>query len=339
MELAITALNAADDDAIDDVVRLLDAARRVDTPDLPPPCRHWLAGTLRFQRTTSRVAPFVARDGNTLVGYMQMWLPLADNLENSDLEITVHTDHRRRGVGRAMHGYAIDYLKADGRKRTVGMTVETLPNGPVRDGAGSAFAAALGGQNALGEVRRRLDLSTVDNEMLDKQLAEAWQRAGGYRIVQWRDRVSEEYAPDVAYLDARMVTDAPLGDIKWEPEKVDVARIRESEAQRQVQRIRNYSTGVVHGETGRLVALTVIGSEYSVKDHGWQWLTIVDPDHRGHRLGIIVKIENLRYALAHEPGFEVIDTWNAAVNEHMISINEAMGFRPVDSWTNWQYEF
>jgi hypothetical protein len=219
------------------------------------------------------------------------------------------------------------------------MTVETLTGGPVRGEAGSAFAAAIGGENALGEVRRRLDLSTLDDEMLDNQLAEAWQRADGYRIVRWRDTVPDEYAPDVAYLDSRMITDAPLGDIKWEPEKIDVERIRESEAQRKEQGIRSYSTGIVHEESGRLVALTAIGSEKSVHDHAWQWITIVDPVHRGHRLGMIVKIENLRYALAHEPSFEVIDTWNAAVNKHMIAINEAMGFRPVDSWVNWQVEF
>jgi len=339
MELAITALDPADDAAIDEAVRLLDAARRADVPDMPEPCRHWLAGALRFPRKSTRVTAFVAHAGDTMVGYMLTWLPILDNLENSDLEITVHPAYRRRGVGRAMYAYAIDFLKADGRKRTVGMTVETMPGGPERDGAGGAFAAAMGASNALGEVRRRLDLSTLDNALLDKLLAEGLERADGYRLVQWRDRVPDEYAADVAYLDSRMITDAPLGDIKWEPEKVDVERIREGEAQRQAQGVRSYSTGIVHEESGRLVSLTAIGSEKSVLDHGWQWITIVEPNHRGHRLGMIAKIENLRYALAHEPEFRVIDTWNAAVNKHMISINEAMGFRPIDSWVNWQLEF
>ena len=40
--------------------------------------------------------------------------------------------------------------------------------------------------------------------------------------------------------------------------------------------------------------------------------------------------------MRHEPQVRVIDTWNAAVNEHMIAINEAMGFRAVDAWVNWQ---
>jgi len=32
----------------------------------------------------------------------------------------------------------------------------------------------------------------------------------------------------------------------------------------------------------------------------------------------------------------MIDTFNAEVNAHMIGINEAMGFRAVDRWANWQ---
>ncbi|MCW2641807.1 MAG: family N-acetyltransferase [Dactylosporangium sp.] len=62
------------------------------------------------------------------------------------------------------------------------------------------------------------------------------------------------------------------------------------------------------------------------------------PPHRGHRLGTIVKIANLRHAMAGEPALRVINTWNAAVNDHMISINEALGFRPVDALVNWQQE-
>ncbi len=78
--------------------------------------------------------------------------------------------------------------------------------------------------------------------------------------------------------------------------------------------------------------------EKSHTTHAWQNITLVDPDHRGHRLGLIIKIENLRYALAHEPELARVDTWNAAVNDHMISINEAIGYRPVDAWVNWQRE-
>ena len=78
--------------------------------------------------------------------------------------------------------------------------------------------------------------------------------------------------------------------------------------------------------------------ESTVDDHAWQNVTIVDPDHRGHRLGMWIKVANLRYLMAHEPAVRAIDTWNAASNTHMIAINEAVGFRPVDAWGMWQQE-
>ena len=73
-------------------------------------------------------------------------------------------------------------------------------------------------------------------------------------------------------------------------------------------------------------------------EHVGQGITLVDPAHRGHRLGLLTKIENLRYALDEFPGMRYIDTWNATVNAHMISINERMGFRPVDAWFDWQMD-
>ena len=64
------------------------------------------------------------------------------------------------------------------------------------------------------------------------------------------------------------------------------------------------------------------------RDRGHVRRRLVDPDHRGHRLGTIVKIENLRRARAHEPALAVVETYNAEANPHMLAINVAMGFRP-----------
>jgi hypothetical protein len=46
--------------------------------------------------------------------------------------------------------------------------------------------------------------------------------------------------------------------------------------------------------------------------------------HRGHRLGLIIKIENLRYARQHRPGLRAIDTFNASANEHMLDIKDGL---------------
>ena len=58
--------------------------------------------------------------------------------------------------------------------------------------------------------------------------------------------------------------------------------------------------------------------------------------HRGHALGRWLKAENLRRALTHQPGIEVIETYNAESNPHMLAINVEMGFRPHRSFSTWQ---
>ena len=88
--------------------------------------------------------------------------------------------------------------------------------------------------------------------------------------------------------------------------------------------------------SGRLVAWTTLAGPEDTPAHLWQNITIVDPEHRGHRLGMVVKLENLRHAREHRPELTAVDTSNASSNEHMLAINVAMGFRAIDSWMQWQ---
>jgi RimJ/RimL family protein N-acetyltransferase len=53
---------------------------------------------------------------------------------------------------------------------------------------------------------------------------------------------------------------------------------------------------------------------------------MVTRPHRGHRLGLLVKVAMMDRLAAAEPQVEKIVTWNAAANEHMIGINEALGY-------------
>lgn len=48
--------------------------------------------------------------------------------------------------------------------------------------------------------------------------------------------------------------------------------------------------------------------------------------HRGHRLGVLLKTEMLRWLAETQPQLETIDTWNAQSNDHMIGVNEALGY-------------
>jgi GNAT superfamily N-acetyltransferase len=336
--VSVTEFDPRDEAAFTAVLDIMNTVVEHDVPDFPRVCRHRFRAQLDVPWPGQVALRWVARDGAEIVGYAQADLPTLDNLENAEVEISVRPRHRRRGVGRAMYEHIVAELRHRGRRRVMGFTPVTLPGGVERDPAGSAFAAAMGMSNALDDVRRRLDVSSVDDAVLDEQLANAWTKAAGYSLVRWANRTPEEHLADVALLDSRLVTDAPMGDLAWEAEKVDSDRIRASDAARERVGTASFSTAARHDETGRIVAWSAVGQQHCNPHHAFQGITIVHPEHRGHRLGTIVKIENFRHARRHLPRLRYIDTWNAAVNDFMISINEAMGFRKVEAWHNWQAE-
>ncbi|WP_446217178.1 GNAT family N-acetyltransferase [Micromonospora sp. IBHARD004] len=336
MDITIAPFDAADAAAIDEAYRIGAAANEADLPDFPPFCRQRFDAAVRHPMPGNAPRWALARLDGVPAGYLGLDLPQLDNTDNSTVDLVVHPAYRRRGVGRALHEHCLRLLREYGRKRVMGMAVSALPGGIARPEAGGTFAAAMGARPVLAEVRRRLATDRLDHAALDALAAEARAHATGYRTVRWQGDTPEEYAADVAYLDGRLMTDAPLGDLEWEPEQVDVARLRGTERALEARGRRGYHHAAVHEATGRLVAWTLIDLGPSADWHAFQQITIVDPAHRGHRLGLLTKVENLRWVLDHEPALRVIDTWNAAENRHMITINEQLGFRPVDSWTDWQ---
>jgi GNAT superfamily N-acetyltransferase len=336
--LVVTPIESAEDPAYEQAFQIVVAALAADVPDVPTPCWESFLGTITHPWPGRPARHFLARVDGAPAGYLLLALPDLDNTENAHVEVSVQPEYRRRKVGRALLDRAIAVAREAGRKRLIGDCVTALPGGVARTDAGNEFARSLRAKPALTDVRRRLDLTTVDERALAEQLAEAWLRAEGYSLVWWRDVVPGEYIDDIAYLDGRLVKDAPMGDLAWEPEIVDRRRIRAAEAASRARKRRRYNTGVRHNATGRVVAFTTLGMEHCPAEHAWQQITIVDPRHRGHRLGTVVKIENLRYARVHEPALRTVDTWNAAENAHMIAINEQIGFRAMDSWVNWQLD-
>ncbi|MEH1099656.1 GNAT family N-acetyltransferase [Micromonospora sp. CPCC 205561] len=336
MGITIAPLDVADQAAIDQAYRIGAAANEADLPDFPPFCRRRFEASVRHPMPGNAPLWALARLDGLPAGYLALELPQLDNTENATVDLIVHPGYRRRGVGRALREHAVRLLRERGRKRVVGMAVHALPGGPARSGAGAAFAAWAGARPALAEVRRRLDTTRLDDAALDAALAEARSRAAGYRTVRWQGHTPEEYVADIAYLDGRLMADAPLGDVEWEPERIDADRLRGTDLALDARGRRRYHTAVRHEASGRLVAWTLLDVGASADWHAFQQITLVDPEHRGHRLGLLAKVENLRHLLAHEPAVRAIDTFNAAENAHMVRINEQLGFRPVDGWTDWQ---
>lgn len=313
-----------------------DAAQRVDVPDFPARCREDFVGALRVPWPAERRRRWVAEADGQVVGTLDLSFQELDNRDNVEVELVVRPDHRRRGIGTALHEVAVRAARAKGRTRLMGESVRGLPGGPDRVGAGSLFAPTTGAKLGQTEVRRRLDLSTVDTSGWAGWLAGLTAGAGGYSLVTWRGAAPDDVVEGLAALQSRFLSEAPLGDLAWEPQQVDVRRFRAGERASAARGRVRYGTVARHDATGRIVAWTDLGRNHEPTDQWMQDITLVLPEHRGHRLGLLVKLANLARVRADEPAVAVVHTWNAQENAHMIAINEAMGFRPVDAADAWQ---
>jgi GNAT superfamily N-acetyltransferase len=156
--------------------------------------------------------------------------------------------------------------------------------------------------------------------------------------MQWVDRVPDSDVDDLVALMVAMSTDSPHGDLVTEPEVWDAARYRakeESAADRGRQRI---GTAARDDATGRLVGFSDIGVSLVRPEVGYQWDTIVRAEHRGHRLGLLMKAANLRALREHSPATRYVNTWNADSNAPMVAVNEALGYQPVEILEEWQLQ-
>ncbi len=104
----------------------------------------------------------------------------------------------------------------------------------------------------------------------------------------------------------------------------------------QAGRRTTYATAAVAPD-GSLAGNTELSiSEQMVRGGAAQSGTLVLPDHRGHRLGLAMKVANHRWTQSHDRAERLLHTWNAQDNTHMIGVNDRLGYRPVEYADGWQ---
>jgi RimJ/RimL family protein N-acetyltransferase len=185
-------------------------------------------------------------------------------------------------------------------------------------------------------MHRRLDLSAVDTAVHDELLADARAHAAGYTLLQWTSPIPDEHLAGCAVLEGKMSTDMPLDDLAWEPEVYDAERMRRRSEMIEARGLRQFTSAARHDATGEIVGMTTLTRLDTLPEHVDQWETIVLEEHRGHRLGMLLKIENLRFAQREQPQLRFIDTVNSDSNAPMLRVNLALGFETVRPWAEWE---
>jgi len=183
---------------------------------------------------------------------------------------------------------------------------------------------------ALEQIEResRLDLQT-SADTVARLLRDAEAAAAGYRVVQWQAPTPAEYVDGYAWMKSRMSTDTPMGALEFDEEVWDADRIALHDKRVLDGGRTMLVTAAQHLATGELVAFNelTIGADATAPSH--QEDTLVLKEHRGHRLGQLVKCAGLttwRRDIA--PASDRVITFNAEENRPMLDINEAIGFVP-----------
>ena len=208
----------------------------------------------------------------------------------------------------------------------------TPPTGSGRIARTDAFASFAARHGLVLEQSERYSVLPlpVDPDLLERLRAEAQAAAGpGYRVITWRDRCPDEWVDQLAVLETRMSTDAPSAGVEREEDPWDAGRVRSAEARSAASGHGTLGSAAVHVPTGTLAGFTQLELPRERPEVVFQEDTLVLREHRGNRLGQLVKAVNLQRLAELQPRARRVHTWNAEENSYMLRINVALGFRPA----------
>ncbi len=262
--------------------------------------------------------------------------------------VVLRDGHRGRGIGTAVDATLAEEARAAGAQRILAWTEHPVPAedrlvpptgiGSIpRDGT-ARFALSRG---YVLEQAERVSAYVWGPESVPSLLAhreEARRHADGYRIVQWIGPTPAEHVDGYAWLKSRMSTDAPDADLDLPEETWDAERVAEHDERIRESGFTIQVTAAQHVATGELCAFNELEIESDHHGTTHQQDTLVLADHRGHRLGMLVKAAGLLSWRQRFPHSDQVVTYNAEENRPMLSINEAIGFAPVATMGAWKKE-
>ncbi len=288
---------------------------------------------------------WIVRRGDEIIGRAGLDLPQEDGSRIGYWLVELPRAHHGQGIGSA--AYALIEQTAREHGRTVLQSWADHPDAPgPRLAAPTGFGDIPDDHTArfyrrhgytLEQIERRSDLDlTAPTDRIDALLAEARRAATGYRLIQWTLPTPPEFAEGYAWAKSRMSTDVPAAALEYDEESWDAARVARHDQRFLDGGATMLVTAAVHEESGAVVAFNelVLDADSAAPSH--QEDTLVLREHRGHRLGMLVKCAGVRRWREIAPRSPKIITFNAEENRPMLDINEAMGYVPTSYSGAWK---
>lgn len=300
------------------------AALAVDRPGHPAAALQDVAAELRAPLTGRRRLRYVAEQDGRIVGLLVVRLPDMDNLHLGALDLFVHPEYRRRGIGSELLRYAVTVLAEECRRTLIGETDE--------GSAGAGFCTAHGLHPVKTDQLLLLRMTDLDRADVD---ALAAANHPGYRLVSWEEACPDELLEPFARAKYAM-NDAPVGgmDVAGRGWSTEVIRGWE----RQLRHLDRQQRVIValHQASGEVAGFTEVELRRRTPALSEQGDTAVVAAHRGRGLGLWLKAAMLRHLQQTRPDVTGLLTGNAASNTHMLRINVRLGYRPYVRLIEWQ---
>lgn len=341
---SVDAANAADFLAMAELNRrvcLHDAGIAELAPSAQELLPDWLDSTDRLQ------IGFIARVQDRIVGTVTLSLPQEEGATTAEFDLLIDPDAWDQGVEEVLLALAEDEARRSGRTSLQTWTLHRPARGESvlvpATGWGAVPVTELSraleaGGYRLEQVERNSEFDLQgDLAAVERRLAEALEAAGpDYRVVTWTAPTPPELLDTYAEVLSRLATDVPSGDLAVDEEKWDADRVRRRD-KRFADSGQTVSVAAVqHLPSGALVAYNQLVISSDLTDVTHQFGTLVLNEHRGRRLGTVVKCANLLRWRGIAPASPKVSTFNAEENRPMLDINEAIGFVPASYAGAWQ---
>lgn len=265
-----------------------------------------------------------AIDGREMVGSGLLTRGLRENLHAVNAYAFVRPDRRREGIGTALVR-ELEVVTAGDTRTTVQSEIYLAPG---ETGGPATFAAGLGYAVANRESVKELILA--DYLARRDGLVAGAAAARDYLMVTFDTVCPEEHLESFGRLLGMLLAEVPLGELDLEDAEWTPERLRAAE-QRQVETGRHVLTALAVSSDGDVAGVSDVRIDDTDHAHGQVGISLVDPAHRGHRLGLALKVATHDMAVTAYPDLVSLDTSNADANPHMNAVNDAMGYRTIET--------
>jgi len=287
---------------------------------------------------------FAAWDGPRMIGTGRYEIEAGEHPTTAWLMADVAPDARGVGVGRALATHLEALARGAGIRKLLAYAVSATADGPQVTSPTGFGSVAVGNPEVrfltaagytLQQVARgsRLALPVALDELSRETSAAA---GPDYSVRLWGDRTPEPWRAQMAELRQLMSLEEPTAGLEEPVDLWSVERLVADE-ERRADGIRSRITAAVeHVPSGRLAGFTTLSVPRELERPVWQDDTLVRPEHRGYRLGMLLKIANLTQLQREHPGHPSVMTFNAEENRPMLDVNERIGFLAVGHDGAWR---